>query len=73
MTDNAGKHSPGRIYKYEDQIKFEKQPGWSVGTEVRVDEDKPRNDFYENVLFLDYPIETDISLKPCCLAEKIGT
>ena len=72
-TDNAGKHSPGPIYKYEDQIKFKKQPRCTVGTEVRVGEDKPRYDFYENALFLDDPIEADISRKPRCLAPKIGT
>ena len=44
-----------------------------MGTEVRVGEDKPKYDFYENALFLDDPIEADISRKARCLAPKIGT
>ena len=44
-----------------------------MGTEIRVGEDKPRYDFYENALFLDDPIEADISRKARCLAPKIGT
>ena len=48
-------------------------PGWSMGTEVRVGEDKPKYDFYENALFLDDPIEADISRKARVLAPKIGT
>lgn len=48
-------------------------PNWSMGTEVRVGEDKPKYDFYENALFLDDPIEADVNRKPRCLAPKIGT
>mgnify|MGYP000199261979 FL=1 len=48
-------------------------PNWSMGTEVRVGEDKPKYDFYENALFLDDPIEADINRKHRCLAPKIGT
>ena len=48
-------------------------PNWSMGTEVRVGEDKPKYDFYENALFLDDPIEADVSRKQRCLAPKIGT
>ena len=44
-----------------------------MGTEVRVGEDKPKYDFYENALFLDDPIEADISRKKRVLAPKIGT
>ena len=44
-----------------------------MGTEVRVGEDKPKYDFYENALFLDDPLEADISRKARCLAPKIGT
>ena len=44
-----------------------------MGTEVRVGEDKPKYDFYENALFLDDPIEADQSRKPRTLAPKIGT
>ena len=52
---------------------FMQAPGWSMGTEVRVGEDKPKYDFYENALFLDDPLEADLSRKPRCLAPKIGT
>lgn len=73
-TDNAGKHSPGaNIYKYEDTVKYDQAPAWSMGTEVRVGEDKPRYDFYENALFLDDPVEADLNRKARCLAPKIGT
>ena len=44
-----------------------------MGTEVRVGEDKPKYDFYENALFLDDPQEADISRKPRVRAPKIGT
>ena len=42
-----------------------------MGTEVRVGEDKPRYDFYENALFLDDPIEADINRKARCRAPKL--
>ena len=48
-------------------------PNWSMGTEVRVGEDKPKYDFYENALFLDDAIEADINRKARCRAPKIGT
>ena len=44
-----------------------------MGTEVRVGEDQPRYDFYENALFLDDPVEADIGRKPRCKAPKVGT
>jgi hypothetical protein len=44
-----------------------------MGTEVRIGEDKPKYDFYENALFLDDPMEADLSRKARCLAPKIGT
>lgn len=87
-TDNAGKISPGPIYLYNDGIKFDnvriiilniwffiwfQAPNWSLGTEVRIGEDKPKYDFYENALFLDDPVEADLSRKARCLAPKIGT
>lgn len=72
-TDNRGKNSPGPVYIYEDRQKYDNAPGWSMGTEVRIGEDKPKYDFYENALFLDDPIEADISRKARCLAPKIGT
>ena len=40
---------------------------------MRVGEDKPKYDFYENALFLDDPIEADLGRKQRCLAPKIGT
>jgi len=33
--DNAGKMSPGPMYGYTDEIKFQKPPGWSFGTAER--------------------------------------
>ena len=48
-------------------------PNWSMGTEVRVGEDKPKYDFYENALFLDDPVEADVNRKPRVRAPKIGT
>lgn len=44
-----------------------------MGTEARNAEQKPKYDFYENALFLDDPIEADLSRKPRCTAPKIGT
>jgi len=44
-----------------------------MGTEVRVGEDKPRYDFYDNALFLDDPVEADIGRKARVLAPKVGT
>ena len=44
-----------------------------MGTEVRVGEEKPKYDFYENALFLDDPVEADNSRKSRVLAPKIGT
>jgi len=72
-TDNAGKNSPGPVYMFNDQIKYDNAPGWSMGTEVRVGEDQPKYDFYENALFLDDPVEADLGRKPRCKAPKVGT
>jgi len=44
-----------------------------MGSEARNPEQKPKYDFYENALFLDDPIEADLSRKSRCLAPKIGT
>ena len=60
---NGGKQSPGPVYLYDDKIKYEKAPGWKLGQEVRVGDLKPKYDFYENALFLDDPIEADLSRK----------
>jgi hypothetical protein len=35
--------------------------------------DKPRFDFYENNMFLDDPMQADLSRKGRCAAPKIGT
>ena len=72
-TDNAGKHAPGPVYKFEDKIKYDKMPEWAMGTEVRMGEDKPRYDHYENALFLDDPVMACLGRKPRCTAPKIGT
>ena len=71
--ENTGKNSPGPQYNYVDEIKFETAPGWSMGTQARNGEEKPKYDFYENALFLDDPIEADLSRKKRTLAPKIGT
>ena len=71
--NNAGKLSPGPIYNYTDQIKYQHPPGWSFGNAERQASDKPRYDFYENAAFLDDPISADLSRKPKPLAPKIGT
>jgi len=35
--------------------------------------DKPRFDFYENNMFLDDPMNADLTRKARCAAPKIGT
>ena len=70
---NTGAGSPGPAYMFEDNVKFDAPPGWTMGTEVRNGVEKPKYDFYENALFLDDPIEADLSRKPRCAAPKIGT
>jgi hypothetical protein len=35
--------------------------------------DKPKYDFYENNMFLDDPLQADLSRKERCKAPKIGT
>jgi hypothetical protein len=35
--------------------------------------DKPRYDFYENNMFLDDPMQADLTRKARCNAPKIGT
>lgn len=35
--------------------------------------DKPRFDFYENNMFLDDPMQADLTRKARCAAPKIGT
>ena len=72
-VDAAGKASPGPAYMYDDANKYDAGPAWSLGTEVRVGEDKPRYDFYENALFLDQPTEADAARRPRCRAPKVGT
>ena len=70
---NAGKTSPGPAYMFKDEVRFENQPAWTMGTGERGGADKPKYDFYENALFLDDPVEADMSRKPRCRAPKIGT
>jgi len=71
--NNAGKNSPGPVYNYQDEIKYQHPPGWSFGNAERVGVDKPRYDFYENAAFLDDPLQADATRKPRCKAPKIGT
>ena len=41
---------------FNDQVKYENAPGWSMGVAERGGrDDKPKYDFYENALFLDDP------------------
>jgi hypothetical protein len=35
--------------------------------------DKPKYDFYENAMFLDDPLQADLSRREKCKAPKIGT
>lgn len=72
-TNNAGKQSPGPIYNYQDQIKYQKPPGWGFGTSEKMGSDRPKYDFYENVGFLDDPTSADLARKTRCTAPKIGT
>ena len=44
-----------------------------MGTEIRVGQDKPKYDFYENGLFLDDPIAANSFRKHSVCAPKIGT
>jgi len=44
-----------------------------MGTGIRIGDQKPKYDFYENALFLDDPLEADLSRKERCKAPKIGT
>lgn len=70
--NNAGKNSPGPVYNYQDEIKYQQvififikicihnyniqPPGWSFGNAERSGSDKPKYDFYENAAFLDDPL-----------------
>jgi hypothetical protein len=38
-------------------------PAWGFGTSERMGKDKPRFDFYENNMFLDDPMQADLSRK----------
>ncbi len=46
---------------------------WGFGTAERMGKDKPRFDFYENNMFLDDPMNADLTRKARCAAPKIGT
>ncbi|TNV77111.1 hypothetical protein FGO68_gene16742 [Halteria grandinella] len=72
-TSNIAKQSPGPVYLYQDTIKYEQKPQWGFGTADRMGKDKPKYDFYENNMFLDDPLQADISRKERCKAPKIGT
>jgi hypothetical protein len=72
--NNAGKHSPGPIYNFnEDPIKYKNQPNWGFGTDERKFGANAKYDFYENVGFYDDPVAADHARKPACAAPKIGT
>lgn len=72
--ENIGKNSPGpQLTHDQDGTKFDNAPNWSMGTEARNPDQKPKYDFYENALFLDDPIEADLARKARCTAPKVGT
>eukprot|EP00347_Sterkiella_histriomuscorum_P002257 403368860 len=70
---NTGKLSPGPVYQYDDNIKYQKNPGWGFGSSDKMSVIKPKYDFYENAAFLDDPHNADLSRKPKAVAHKIGT
>lgn len=72
-TSNLAKQSPGPIYQFQDQIKYQQKPAWGFGTSERMGRDKAKYDFYENAMFLDDPLQADLSRKEKCKAPKIGT
>lgn len=72
-NNNIAKQSPGPVYRFEDEIKYQKLPAWGLGTAERMGKDKPRYDFYENNMFLDDPMAADLTRKGRCAAPKIGT
>jgi len=68
-----GKKSPGPVYQFEENIKYRSDPQYGFGTEPKLDEIKPKYDFYENDMFLDDPINADLKRKKRVCAPKIGT
>lgn len=71
--ENMGKKSPGPVYQFEENIKYRDEPKYGFGTEPKLDEIKPKYDFYENDMFLDDPINADLKRKKRVCAPKIGT
>jgi hypothetical protein len=72
-TANLCRHSPGPIYKYNEEDKYKKLPKWGFGTDTKMKPTKPKYDFYENDRFFDDPIEADQNRKKKVLAPKFGT
>lgn len=70
---NQGRHSPGPIYEYKDQNKYQTLPKWGFGTDTKMKPIKPKYDFYENDRFFDDPVEADLARKQKVLAPKFGT
>lgn len=73
VQENIAKGSPGPVYRYEDQIKYRDAPQFSFGDQVRMPQEKPKYDFYENALFLDDPIQANNNRRGRVCAPKIGT
>ena len=85
VQENVGKKSPGPIYSYEDEIKYQQVsltrgvtflfqiPKYSFGTDVKLGEIKPKYDHYDNAFFLDDPVNADNKRRKRVLASKIGT
>lgn len=60
-------------YMREDLARYNEAPKFQFGLAARLAEEKPKYDFYENALFLDDPINADLSRKARTCATKIGT
>jgi hypothetical protein len=48
-------------------------PKFTFGNDVKLAQEKPKYDFYENALFLDDPITADLNRKHRTGVAKIGT
>jgi len=46
VQENVGKKSPGPVYHFEDSIKYQQEPLFSFGNEVKLGPVKPKYDHY---------------------------
>ncbi|CAI2375408.1 unnamed protein product [Moneuplotes crassus] len=72
-TQFASKHSPGPVYVYQDDTKYQAAPKFGFGTAPKIEPTKPKYDYYEIDKIIDYPIEADKARKKRCCVPKIGT